>query len=419
MRYYSGMHKANTNDIYGNAVTSVLLYTLVVLPVLAVIAALAYVLFFQPVPTLEATYHDLPASAPVDVDLPWPDEGVAAVGASGYDVLARSDKADEPVPIASIAKLFTALAILEQKPLAEGEQGETISFTQVDEQRYVDTIAEQGSAYPINAGDQLTQYEALQALLIPSANNMADSLVDWAFGSEQAYLTYVNNMTDEMGLEHTKIADASGMSSESVSTPDELIATAERVLDDPVLASIVRKPRVEIDPAVGPIHNTNQLLQEQYVIGVKTGTTEEAGANLVFAAEYPLTEEVSETVIAVTLGVPDRQSNTAASREILQAAYQGFGFIEVVEADTAVGQYEVPWGEDVEIVSHGGITASGWLGQSYQATAEADSVEPTVAINEEVGLLSVTTGERTTSVPVSTAGAIAEPSFWWRLTNIF
>jgi|AntRauTorckE6833_2_1112554.scaffolds.fasta_scaffold01632_9 D-alanyl-D-alanine carboxypeptidase (penicillin-binding protein 5/6) len=415
----SRVYNIKNNDQRSTLVKRGLLTVFVVLPVLAVTTALVYVQFFQLSPTVEATYYDLPATESADIGIPWPTEGIAVLGSVGNGILAGSEDADKPVPIASLAKLFAALAILEQKPFNENQEGELISFGPVDEQLYVDTVAEQGSSYPINAGDQLTQYEALQVLLIPSANNMADSLVLWAFGSEQAYLTYVNNMVSEKGLKDTVIADASGLSPDSVSTARDLLAIAEDVLEDPVLASIVRQPQAVIDTAVGTILNTNQLLQEEFVVGVKTGTTDEAGANLIFAAEFPLTDTITETIVAVTLGIPDRQTNTIVSNQILQASYLGFGFVEVVPENTAVGRYDVPWGEDVEIVSNGGITVGGWLGKSYQATVSADVMEPNATINQEVGVLKVVDGEEITSVPVTTSSAISEPSLWWKLLNIF
>lgn len=400
-------------------IKNILVTLVVALPILAATAAIGYVLFFQPPHQVTFELVELSPSEPQDVQLSWSDDGLAAIGAVGHGLLADDGNADEQVPIASITKLFTVLAVLEQRPIPEGQAGETITFDQADEQRYADAIAENGSSYPVNAGDSMTQREALEALLIPSANNIADSLVIWAFGSEQAYLSFVNEMIADMGLEQTVIADASGMSSASVSTPRELIVVAEKVLKDPVLAEIVRQPQFMIDPMVGAVFNTNQLLQEQFVVGVKTGTTDEAGANLIFAAEYPLTEEISETIIGVTLGQSQREVNTTISRGLLFESFNGFGFIEVVEENTIVARYEVPWGDDVEIITNGGITVGGWLGGSYQPEVRVDEFSPPVGLSQEVGALEVTSGNRTSSVPITTTGVVSEPSFFWRLLNIF
>jgi D-alanyl-D-alanine carboxypeptidase len=75
-------------------------------------------------PTRAQSDSDVAAKA----TLPWPAEGRAAIGAKGQGLLTNSENADQPVPIASITKLFTALAILDKKPMsavgiAHGDHG--------------------------------------------------------------------------------------------------------------------------------------------------------------------------------------------------------------------------------------------------------------------------------------------------------
>lgn len=388
--------------------------------ILAPLMALVYVQFFQEAPTVEPVIYEIEPYQPIETGFAWPQDGTAAVGAIGYGLLERSSNDAEAVPIASIAKLFTALAVMQQKPFEAGQDGELITFGPQDEQFYVETVAEGGSSYPINNGSQLTQYEALQALLVASANNVADSLAAWAFGSEQEYLEYVNTMVTDMGLTNTVITDASGMSPGSVSTVDDLMVVSEAVLEDPVLSTIVRQSQTVIEPTVGPIFNTNPLLGEQYVIGLKTGTTDEAGANLIFAADFPLTEELSERIIGITLGLPDRAANTSASTAILATAYENFGFIEVVPEGQVVGAYEAPWSDvPVEVVSNGGMTIAGWTGSPYRPEVAIETAEPGLGLNQEVGSVSVDVGGREVTVPVTAAGSIPEPSLWWRIRNIF
>lgn len=407
------MYSARKQSKSGKIKTA-LISVFVGVPILFVVGVGVYAWFFFESPELTITQAEMSASTPSDVSLPWPDDGIAAIGAVGYGVLADDGGADEQVPIASIAKLFLALALQQKRPITEGQEGETIAFDQTDAERFAATLEENGSSYPIEAGDQLSQLEAMQALLIPSANNIAESLAEWGFGSEVAYLEYVTQMNEELGLEQTVIADASGMAAASVSTPRELIMVAEAVLEDPVLAEIVAQPQLTIDQAAGTVFNTNQLLQEQFVNGVKTGTTDEAGANLIFSANYPLTEEVSETIIGVTLGQSEREVNTEVSSQLLVSSFENFGFVEVVEENTVVASYDVPWGEDVEIITNGGITVGGWLGRSYEPVVDVGVVDAPIGLTQEVGVLAVETGNRRSEVPVVTTGVVNEPSFWWQ-----
>lgn len=400
-----------------NRAKGAVLSALLGLAIIAPAGVLVYVGFFEDVAPVEPNMYTLDTVEGEPVSLPWPSDGVAAVGAKGYGVLETHGSADQPVPIASITKLFAALAIMEEKPFELGEDGETISITQADVEIYEDYVRQDGSTYPVDNGQQLTQYQAMQAMLIPSANNVADTMVTWAFGSEAAYLEYVNAMVAEMGLEDTIIADASGFSPESISTPSDLVLAGQAALDDPIIASIVSQSQADIVPGVETVYSTNQLLLEPSVVGIKTGTTDEAGANLLFAAEYELTETQKMTVIGVLLGQSNHEAVFSGSRSLLQAAYQGFDFIQVLEEETTVGVYEVPWAEDVPILSSGGAIVPGWKGADHTPEVEAEALEPGHEPGKQIGSLHIQHGKETTSLPLTTQGYIPQPSYWWKLRN--
>src|SRR6187431_704880 len=86
-----------------------------------------------PVPAIEPVLvaHKVPAAVAPAVD--FPPYGASGIGAVGYTgVLASAGTAD-PLPVASISKVVTALVVLETKPLAVDEPGPTITFSAVDE----------------------------------------------------------------------------------------------------------------------------------------------------------------------------------------------------------------------------------------------------------------------------------------------
>jgi serine-type D-Ala-D-Ala carboxypeptidase (penicillin-binding protein 5/6) len=383
------------------------------------LGASLYVTFIQEPPAVQPTFLEQEPTTPEPVSLPWPTEGIAAVGAEGYGLLDSSVNPDEPVPIASIAKLFLAVAVMRERPFALGEPGETIGFTQRDVDSYIAYVEQLGSVYPVAAGQTMTQYEAMQALLIPSANNIADALAIWAFGSVQNYLAYANDMAVELGLESTFLADASGFSPDSISSAADLVMIAEAALDNEVIADIVARSEVVIDPAVGPVYNTNLLLGEPGVIGVKTGTTDEAGANLLFAADHALTESATQRIFAVVLGQPDRQVVYQVAPPLLSATKQGFGFVQVLDEQEVVGYYQAPWTDvQVPIVSAGGALVPAWVGAELSAELEGQVVPPGVALSEAIGEASIQHGVDTTVVPLIAQGAVPSPSLWWRLGNL-
>ncbi len=77
------------------------------------------------------------------------------------------------MPIASVAKVMTAYLTLREHPLAPGQEGFTITITAAEVAEEEQRAGELQSTLPVRAGERLTERQALQALLLPSANNIA------------------------------------------------------------------------------------------------------------------------------------------------------------------------------------------------------------------------------------------------------
>lgn len=247
--------------------------------------------------------------------LPWPSYGKAAVGAVGYGVLATHGD-QTPVPTASVAKVMTALAVLKKMPLGLGEQGPTITLTQEDQDLYDYYRAQNGSLAAVSVGEEITEYEALEALLLPSANNMADTLANLAFGSVDAYSDYANELAKSFGMTQSDFSDASGFSPATVSTAEDLVKLGQAALQNPVIAEIVAKKSAVI-PVAGTIYNTNHLLGKNGVNGVKTGNTDQAGGVFMGARLATLPNGQTIQLVSVVMGAPSVTSAIIDSLPIL------------------------------------------------------------------------------------------------------
>jgi D-alanyl-D-alanine carboxypeptidase (penicillin-binding protein 5/6) len=259
-----------------------------------------------------------------DGQLAWPAVGQAAIGSVEEGVLARSSTNEKACPTASMAKVITALAIMEKQPFEPGQDGETYTITKKDIESLNAYISEGGSTLPILIGMKVTQYQAMQRMLIASDNNMADILAERIFGSMETYVSYAQNMLKRMRLTRTIVADASGFNPATVSTPSELIAIGIAALKNPVIAKIVAQQQAQV-PVVGTIKNTNQLLGINGTIGIKTGTTHEAGSCLLFAARYTSKDGKKRTLVGVIMGDKNHSSLYNDSKDLLASAKQIFG----------------------------------------------------------------------------------------------
>lgn len=258
-----------------------------------------------------------------DAQLAWPAAGEAAIGSVEDGVLAHSSSNEVSRPTASMAKVIAALAVMKKQPFASGQTGPSYTLTAEDVANYQAYVASGGSVVPVHEGMVLSQYQIMQAMLIPSANNMADTLTEKVFGSDEAYAAYAQDMVQQMGLSHTVIADASGFNPATVSTPSELVIIGVAALKNPVIAEIVAQSQAQL-PGVGLIKNTNDLLGTDGVVGIKTGTTDQAGNCLLFAARYDGKNGQIVTVVGVIMGDTSAARLFSDSGKLLASARQGF-----------------------------------------------------------------------------------------------
>ena len=251
-------------------------------------------------------------------NVPFPEAGQAAIGTLDKGVIKHTEN-ETQAPIASMTKVITALVVLEKRPLEIGQQGDTITLTEKDAQYFNDYYAKLGTVTAVNVGATMTQYEALQAMLLPSSNNMSDTLVDRYFSSQEEYLKFANDYLQKNGLSNTVVADASGFSPDSKSTPSDLIKIAQMALNNSVIKEIVAQPFATLNVA-GDVPNYNQLINEPGVIGIKPGTTDEAGYCLLFAANLPYSSGKNNVVIAVSMGQTDRPAFIASLKAMLESS---------------------------------------------------------------------------------------------------
>jgi len=347
------------------------------------------------------------------VSLPWPGSGHAALSATGYGTLGQSGS-DDSVPIASITKTITALVVLDKKPLDAGAPGPTITLTQADADLYNHYLAIDGTIAPASAGFRITQYDAMRAMLLPSANNYADTLASWAYDSLGEYVVAANAFLKQHGLDGTTVADASGFSPESKSTSKDLLAIGKMVLDSPVLRDIVSQESAAI-PGIGTLRNTNVLLGELGIMGIKTGTTDEAGRCLLFASQHQVGDE-TVSVIGVVLGATSYPALHAAVRSLLSSAQQAFTETTVVGAGTAVAHYKAPWGSSVDGVASTDLVAAQWPDLALESSV---SLQP-IAVGEtpqRVGNISIEGHVSGPSADVVTSQSLGGPNVFWRLTH--
>ncbi|MGX5680488.1 D-alanyl-D-alanine carboxypeptidase family protein [Schumannella luteola] len=376
--------------------------------------------FYLPLTLLAPLHETAPVVTTIEVETPgapaidFPPYGATGFGAVGYDgVLASAGTAD-PLPIASITKVVTALVVLEAHPLGPGEQGPTVTLGEQDVQFYADMLAQDGIVAPVSVGLQVSQRGMMDLALMASANNYAQSLATWAFGSEAAYVDAAREWLSRNGLTGTTIVDATGIQPSNTSTVADLVAIAKLAVASPVVSEIVATHATEV-PGVGVVLNRNGLLGIDGIDGIKTGTLDESGACLLFAQDL-VVEGETVTIVGVVLGGPDHDTINAAIRGMLAQADSGFQTLTLTVPDEVVATYETAWGDSATVVPAESTTVVTWTGTTVTTDVDVESVH-LAKDGDDVGSLTFTVGAKTITVALELDGSIDDPGPWWRLTN--
>lgn len=240
--------------------------------------------------------------------IPLPSTGQAALSLDGRDVI--SSPASTPQPIASVAKVMTAYQILLDHPLRPRDQGPTITVLASEAADYPVAKRNGETVIPVTAGERISERSALEAMLLPSANNMARILARWDAGSVSAFVTRANGSATWLGMSHTHYADPAGISSATVSTASDQLRLDEIAMANPVFAGIVGEKSATV-PVAGTVYNSNRLLGSNGVVGVKTGWTTAAGSCLMFAAVKTERHGGKHLVYGVLLGQPGGPNSSA------------------------------------------------------------------------------------------------------------
>jgi serine-type D-Ala-D-Ala carboxypeptidase (penicillin-binding protein 5/6) len=385
-----------------------------VLTIVAAVIVIFTYLYMRLIPPLSPISQIASVPKTQAVDLPWPASGQAALGADGYGVLADHN-VGPPVSIASVAKVITSLAVLKQKPIASGSQGPTITLNDSDASLFNKYYTQDGSVVPVTVGEQITEFQALEAMLIPSSNNMADSLARWAFGSIDAYVTYANQMVKSLGLTNTTVGDASGFDDNTTSTADDLVKLGIAALNVPTIAQIANQSTAQI-PVAGTVNNLNILLGQDGIVGIKTGNTDQAGGCYLFAAKHTVSGH-SLTIVGAILGESNLDAAIRSAQPLIQASDSGFQEITVVHKNQVLGHYQTPWNSHSQIESAQDLSLLVWRGKDIKIMSEPSSLTVPAKAGSNTGTVTVQSSGQTASSPLVLAQDLANPPWTWRLLH--
>ena len=306
--------------------------------------------------------------------------------------------ADEPMLIASITKIMTAVVALEQ-----GEIGETYTVTAED-------LAEGSSMY-LAVGEELTLEELLYGLMLSSGNDAALAVAHCVCGSVGRFVSEMNRKAEALGMTRTSFANPNGLDDEGhYSTARDMAALTAYALQNAAFVRIVSTKSITIGART--LTNHNKLLSwYDGCIGVKTGYTKAAGRTLVSAAR-----RAGQTLVAVTLSDGNDWEDHAS---LLDYGFENYPRQTALAAGEPVCSVSVKGGaaDTVALVAGEDIWYPLASGETVSFTVAApEAVAAPLASGSTVGFVTVSVGgEEAGRARLVTAGAVEmDPGFYMR-----
>ena len=177
------------------------------------------------------------------------------------------------LPPASLTKIMTALVALESAPLQE--------VVKIDRRALVHQ-----SSLKFQLGEEFLLRDLLTAMLVSSANDACEAVAWHIGGDDKRFVAKMNERARALGLKNTHFANPCGFDAPGhYSTAADLAKLTEQALQEPIFSMMVRTLIRDISTVDGArrmsLHNTNELLLDPDVNGVKTGYTSNAGRCLI------------------------------------------------------------------------------------------------------------------------------------------
>lgn len=221
----------------------------------------------------------------------------------------------EPVPVASITKLMTALVFLDHNP----GWSHTHSMAQ-DENWLI------GARLPAGTGEEFSAFDLFRTALVGSRNNAAQALARSTGISDEVFRRLMNEKAAMLGMSDSTFVEPTGLDEGNRSTARDLVklaraAFARDAVREPLGMDYHRMKRTGSDEEVS-IKNTNKLVTwgDANMVGGKTGYTEEAGYCLLSLN----TDEWGNEIIVAVLGVGEDNERFYETREIVGWVYDNY-----------------------------------------------------------------------------------------------
>jgi D-alanyl-D-alanine carboxypeptidase (penicillin-binding protein 5/6) len=247
-------------------------------------------------------------------------------------------KPDLRVPPASFVKVMTLYVVLDAIRAGQMKLDDMVT---VSEKAWKRTYKTDSSSMFLKVGERVKIDDLLRGVAIASGNDACIALAEHLAGSEEAFVSKMNEKAKLLGLKDSQFRNPDGMPAEGqYTTAIDMATLARRYIEDHPEA-LVYHSTIEFE--YNGIHqaNRNTLLQKNIgVDGLKTGHVQEAGYHLAATAKRD-----GQRMIAVVMGCKTKSRRGPEAQKLLEYGFKNFSTVEAVKKGGTFGPLKVKRGK--------------------------------------------------------------------------
>ena len=257
-------------------------------------------------------------------------------GATGQVLFEQS--ANQRIAPASFVKVMTLYVVLDTIRAGKLKLDDMVT---VSEKAWKRTYKTTSSSMFLKVGDRVKVEDLIKGVAIASGNDACVALAEHVSGSEEAFVSKMNEKAKLVGLKDTQFRNTDGMpAADQYTTAADIATLAKRYIEDHPEA-LAYHSTVEFEYNGIRQGNRNTLLQKNIgVDGLKTGHVQEAGYHLVATARRD-----GQRMIAVVMGCNKMNKRGPEAQKLLEYGFKNFSTVEAVKKGTTFGPLKVKRGK--------------------------------------------------------------------------
>ena len=310
-------------------------------------------------------------------------------------------------PPASLAKMMTVLLTLEKVEKGDISLSDKVTASE-------NACSAGGVEIWLKPGEQMSLEDLLISTSMGSANDAAIALAEYVAGSEDAFVTMMNDKAKKLGMENTNFLDASGIDPSSQTCAYDMALLSRELIKHEKACEYATIWMHDLRNGETELVNTNRLVRfYDGCLGLKTGISEGSG-NCISA----VAAKGDKKYIAVLMGVQKTDDSFEDAKSLLNYAFSHFSvyspkidtsMIEPVKIIGGTVQYLIP-------AIQGDYSVLIEAGREADVKTQIDQVKEInapVSIGQRLGTISIKLDDKVIKeIPICTESAVPQMNYW-------